>query len=321
MSEPVIQIENLTKTFRSRWRRPPVRAVNNLAMSVAPGSVMALVGPNGAGKTTTIYMLLGLLKPDHGSIGIFGRPAGDRVVRQRVGFQSEIFYSYPFQTARGALEFYGRLSSVPHDKLTSAIPRRLEQLGLGTAMDRKVGTFSKGMVQRLGLAQALLHEPELLILDEPTTGLDPEGRKLVADIILEERARGTAVLLSSHILSDVERTCDHVVMIRNGEAVLSEQIATLNNNSDEWEVEVLGWTPAVAASLAQAGFGGGEAKGDVPPVIADRGGAVRVVCLSARKKELLRLLLDLPVEIGAMRRRAKSLEDLYMQYVGGSSSG
>lgn len=321
MSEALIQIEDVSKTFRSGWRRTVVRAVSNLAMTVARGSVTALVGPNGAGKTTTIYMLLGLLKPDCGRISLFGHAPGDKFVQQRVGFQSEIFYTYPFLTARGALAFYGRLSDLPGEKLAADIPRQLERLGLGAAANRKVGTFSKGMVQRLGLCQALLHQPEMLILDEPTTGLDPEGRKLVADIILEEKKRGTAVLLSSHILSDVERTCDHVVMIRQGQVVLSEQIATLNNDSDEWEVEVLGWTPDVAGALAQSGFGVGKAEGVLPPILQKTDGAVHVVCASARKKELLRLLLTLPVEIGLVRRRAKSLEDLYMEYVGGSSSG
>src|SRR4030095_9212895 len=168
------------------------------------------------------------------------------------GFQSEIFYTYRFKTAERALRFYGELSEMPEEKISREVPRQLERLGLGAARGRKVGGFSKGMVQRLGIAQALLHQPELLILDEPTTGLDPEGRKLVAEIILEEKARGTTVFLSSHILSDVERPCDHVVILRQGSLAFSESMETLRRGSDEWEIEILKWTPAALEAVGRA---------------------------------------------------------------------
>src|SRR6516225_760776 len=212
--DAVIQIDGLTKTFRSRLRRQEVCAVRDVSLRVERGSVVAFVGPNGAGKTTTIYALLGLVRPDRGVVRLFGRPAGSIEARRRTGFQSEIFYTYGFKTAMGVLSFYGELSEMPSHRIAEAVPRQLARLGLSQAARRKVRGFSKGMMQRLGLAQALLHEPELLILDEPTTGLDPEGRKLVADIIREEKERGVTVFLSSHILSDVERTCDHVVILR-----------------------------------------------------------------------------------------------------------
>ena len=302
MAEPTITVERAVKTFRSGLRRRSVVALAELSLEVEPCSVVAFVGPNGAGKTTTMNLLLGLLTPDSGSISLLGQPPGSREARRQLGFLSEIFYTYPFLTARKTLALYGRLSGMSEEQLARRIPAQLERLGLGQAMDRKVGTFSKGMTQRLGLAQALLHEPRLLLLDEPTTGLDPQGRRLVAEIMHEEQARGTTVFLSSHILSDVERSCDRVIMLREGRVVLSETLASLTSASDEWEVEVLGWTPGLVSDL-------------VPAREAD--GTVWFDCTSAGKKELLRRLIDLPVEIGLIRRRGRSLEDLYMEYAGG----
>src|SRR5947207_10902263 len=235
----IIEVEELSKAFRSRFRRRSVQAVFDLNLRIERGNVVAFVGPNGAGKTTTIYALLGLLNPDRGQIRLFGMSPSSEAARRRIGFQSEIFHTYGFKTAERALRFYGELGEMPAAKIAAAVPRQLDRLGLGAASKRKVRGFSKGMIQRLGPAQALLHAPELLILDEPTTGLDPEGRKLVAEIILEEKTRGTTVFLSSHILSDVERTCDHVVILRDGSVVLSESMETLRSGSDEWDVELL----------------------------------------------------------------------------------
>ena len=305
---PVIETDGLTKLFRSRLRRRSVCAVRNVTVRVPRGSVVAFVGPNGAGKTTTIFMLLGLLRPNEGTVRLFGRRAGDLKVRRRIGFQSEIFYTYGFKTAETALRFYGRLAEMSHKQIDLEMPRQLERLGLGGAHTRKVRGFSKGMIQRLGIAQALLHRPELLVLDEPTTGLDPEGRKLVADIILEEKARGTTVFLSSHILSDVERTCDHIIILREGGIVLSESMETLRRGSDEWEIEVLAWTPAALEAVARA------------EIRDQKNGTVLIRCSGAEKNDLLRRLLDANVDVGAVRR-AGSLEDLYMRYAGGSSSG
>jgi ABC-2 type transport system ATP-binding protein len=306
--EDVIQLESLTKTFRSRFRRREVCAVRDVTLRVPRSSVVAFVGPNGAGKTTTIYTLLGLLQPDRGNVRLFGLPAGSLEARRRTGFQSEIFYTYGFKTAEGVLRFYGELSEMSEEKIKATVPRQLERLGLGAARTRKVRGFSKGMIQRLGIAQALLHQPELLILDEPTTGLDPEGRKLVADIILEEKARGTTVFLSSHILSDVERMCDHVVILREGGVALSESMAALRGASDEWEIEVLQWTPAAQEAIGRA------------DIREQKNGAVLIRCSAVDKNNLLRLLLDTDAEVGTVRRAA-SLEDLYMRYAGGTSSG
>jgi ABC-2 type transport system ATP-binding protein len=305
MADPVIRLEGVSKTFRSRFKKNEVLAVDDLTMTVEPGSVVAFIGPNGAGKTTTIFLLLGLLKPDGGLIEVFGQPPGSPEARKRLGFMSEIFHTYPFHTAHRAISFYGRLSGIDSAALEPGIPDHLARVGLGKAVNRKVGTFSKGMTQRLGLAQALFHQPDLLLLDEPTTGLDPEGRLLVSDLIAEEQERGTTVFLSSHILSDVERNCDNVVMIRDGQVVFSEALAALTGRSDQWEIEVTLSSQEVLGTLASSGFSD----------IRERDGSTFLGCTSAEKDDLLRLLLDLPLEIGEVRNTGQTLEDLYMQYV------
>jgi ABC-2 type transport system ATP-binding protein len=310
MSSPVLEIEGLTKTFRSGFRRRAVRAVSGLSLQVSRGSVVAFVGPNGAGKTTSILSILGFLKPEQGRISVFGVAAGSREARRRLGFQSEIFHTYRFHTARRSLAFYAKLSGVPNGERADRIERQLARLGLRDAAERKVGTFSKGMMQRLGLAQALLHEPELLILDEPTTGLDPEGRKLVAEIILEEKARGRTVFLSSHILSDVERTCDRVVMIRKGEVVLAEDMDRLAGDEELWELDVLGEKTTLDLLVA-AGFHRAE----------ERPGAATFLCSVDDKRRLLQRAAEKGLDVESVRRRSRSLEDLYMEHVGGSTDG
>jgi len=304
--EVVIEVEHLAKSFFTILRRE-VAAVRDVSLRVMRGDVVAFVGPNGAGKTTTIYAMLGLLKPDRGSVRLFGHPAGSVEARRRTGFQSEIFYTYGFKTAAHVLDFYGQLSELPSDKAVSAVPHQLDRLGLGAAKARKVRGFSKGMTQRLGLAQALLHQPELLILDEPTTGLDPEGRKLVADIILEEKARGATVFLSSHILSDVERTCDHVVILNQGSVVYSASMDKVRMEADEWEIEVAAWTDAARAAMP-----------DAAP--QEHVSASTLRCKTPEKDATLLRLLSAGASIGSVRR-SHSLEDLYMRYAGGSSSG
>jgi ABC-2 type transport system ATP-binding protein len=303
--DAVIAIDALSKTYRAgiRWKR--VHAVKNLTLRVPHGSIVAFVGPNGAGKTTTIHTLLGLLKPDTGTVRIFGEPPGPSVLR-RVGYQSEVFHTYPFYSTVEALRYYGRLSGLTKDDLARSLPPILERLGLKDVSKRPVGTFSKGMTQRLGLAQALLHEPALLILDEPTSGLDPEGRRLVLDIIREEKQRGRTVFLSSHILSDVERTCDEVVMINKGEVAFADRLSSFAADEQQWEIEVDGWTPAIRDLLAGHQF----------IVAAEDEGSATLVCAATDRKALLHALTALPVEVGAVNpRRGATLEDKYLEHV------
>jgi ABC-2 type transport system ATP-binding protein len=306
-ADVIIEVSGLKKTYRGPWRRHEVTAVSDVSLQVRRGEVVAFVGPNGAGKTTTIFALLGLVKPDAGHVSLFGHPAGSREARRRIGFQPEIFYTYGFKSIERTLEFYAALSELSPERTADAVPKQIARLGLSQASGRKVRGFSKGMTQRLGLAQALLHEPELLILDEPTTGLDPEGRKLVADIILEEKARGATVFLSSHILSDVERTCDHVVMLSRGRVVFADSMTNVRADADDWEIEVLAWTPEARAIVD-----------DVTNALHATANAVR--CKTENKDTLLLRLLTAGVSIGTVQR-TQSLEDLYMRHAKGTSDG
>jgi ABC-2 type transport system ATP-binding protein len=304
-----IKLDGVSKTFRSGLRRAKVTAVDNLSLAVDPGSVVAFVGPNGAGKTTTIYMLLGLLRPDQGAVHVLGGKPESAAIRRQIGYQSEIFHTYPFRTARGALRFYGRLSGIAPSDLDARIEAQLERVGLAQAANRKVGTFSKGMVQRLGLAQALLHEPALLILDEPATGLDPMGRRMVGELITEQKARGATVFFSSHVLADIEKTCDHVVMINHGQVVYSHPVSALAGERETWHIEVHGWNDAVAARLEDV-------------VLAERlDGRAVLACGVEEKHDLLRRLLDLPLDIGAVMRKRRTIEDIYMERIGPARHG
>jgi ABC-2 type transport system ATP-binding protein len=180
-------------------------------------------------------------------------------------------------------------------------------MGLADAANRKVVTFSKGMNQRLGLAQALLHDPELLILDEPTSGLDPEGRRLVLDIIRDEKAKGRTIFLSSHILSDVERTCDEVFMIRQGEIVFAEHLSAFAGQSQQWEIEVSAWDAAVKDQLTGLNF----------TFLSEAGDKAVLLCSVESKRDLLHRLTELPVDVGTVQRhRGATLEDTYMKFVG-----
>jgi ABC-2 type transport system ATP-binding protein len=306
VSEPVIDIQGLTKTYRTGMRRTPVHAVKNLALTVPRGAVVAFVGPNGAGKTTTIHSILGFLRPNAGRVRLFGQPPGPSALR-RVGYQSEIFHTYPYYKARQALRYYGRLSGMTRQAIDAAVPPLLARMGLEGAANRPVGGFSKGMTQRLGLAQAMLHDPELLILDEPTSGLDPEGRRLVLDIIGQEKAKGRTVFLSSHILSDVERTCDEVVMVNQGEVAFSRHIAAFQTGGDDWDIEVTGWSAAHRELLADLVF----------TVASEAEGSAVLTCAADQKKALLHRLTSLPMDVGTVqRRRGASLEETYLEHLG-----
>src|SRR6266851_3831841 len=194
-------------------------AVEGLTLEVPRGEVFGFLGPNGAGKSTSIKMLLGLVSPTSGDAEVLGRRAGDVQTRSKIGFLPEHFQFYGWLTARELLHVHGRLYRIPRDGLRRRIPVLLDLVGLTPHRDKRLRDFSKGMMQRVGLAQALLNEPELIFLDEPTSGLDPLGRRMVRDIIKAQRDRGATVLLNSHLLGEVEITCDRVAFIKDGEVV------------------------------------------------------------------------------------------------------
>jgi len=225
--------------------------VGNLSLSVRRGEIFGFLGPNGAGKSTSIKMLLGLVKPSGGEAFVLGTPAGGVEVRRKIGFLPEDFRFYQWLTAAELLELHGRLSGVPPDTLRDRVPALVDLVGLTPHRDKRLQEFSKGMLQRIGLAQALIHEPELIFLDEPTSGLDPMGRRLVRDIIRAQRERGATVFLNSHILSEIEITCDEVVFIRDGEVVTSRDLRTQNGEEVRVVVRARKLTPETVAGLAQ----------------------------------------------------------------------
>lgn len=211
-----IRAENLSKTFRDFWHRPRVEAVRSISFEIPAGQVFGLLGPNGSGKSTTLKMILGLLFPTAGNLEVLGDSPRAVAVKQRIGYLPEESYLYPHLTPYETLAFYARLFRLPAATARERIEQLLEMIGLTHARHRPVGEFSKGMARRLGLAQALLNDPDLVILDEPTSGLDPQGTRQVKDLILALAARGKTVLLSSHLLADVEDVCRQIAILFNG---------------------------------------------------------------------------------------------------------
>lgn len=212
----MVVIENVSKVFREGIRGRKVQALQDLCLHVSRGEVFGFLGPNGAGKSTTIKLLLNLIRPDHGKVFLLGQEVCHPEVRKRVGFLPENPYFYDYLTAEELLWFGGRASGVATRILKSRVPQLLHRIGLQSASRRHLRSYSKGMVQRAGLALALVHDPEVVILDEPMSGLDPLGRKLVGDLILELKEQGKTVFFSSHILNDIERFCDRIGIITEG---------------------------------------------------------------------------------------------------------
>ncbi|MFC1498064.1 ABC transporter ATP-binding protein [Verrucomicrobiota bacterium] len=212
----IVEINELTKIFRDFWRRPKVRAVDKLSLEIRRGEIFGLLGPNGSGKSTTIKIILGLLYPSAGHVQVFGKSPRDVNTKARAGYLPEESYLYQYLTPVETLDFYGRLFDLSRDLRKRRIRELLEMTGLTHAANRPVGEFSKGMARRIGLAQALINDPELIILDEPTAGLDPIGCRQVKDLMLTLVKRGKTIILSSHLLADVEDVCDRIAILYNG---------------------------------------------------------------------------------------------------------
>jgi ABC-2 type transport system ATP-binding protein len=257
--EYAIESENLRKEFGAKV------AVRGLSLRVPHGEIFGFLGPNGAGKSTSIKMLLGLVKPTSGAATVLGAPIGDAETRRNIGFLPEDFRFYDWLTATELLQLHGRLCGMPSAKLRARVPEVLDLVGLTPNRDRRLRGFSKGMLQRVGLAQALVHEPKIVFLDEPTSGLDPIGRRMVRDILRDQRDRGVTVFLNSHLLSEIEITCDQVVFIQEGEVVASRDlrapseegirvVAEVQNVSEDAVSGLAMWSPEVRLGGGQLTF-------------------------------------------------------------------
>lgn len=247
MTVAAIETEALRKVFGDH------AAVKGLTLQVSQGEVFGFLGPNGAGKTTSIKMLLGLVAPTSGKANLLGAPIGDRATLARIGFLPEHFRFQDWMTASEFLMLHGELLGMDMQALKKRRDELLERVGLAPFRNKQLRTFSKGMLQRIGLAQALLNHPALVFLDEPTSGLDPVGRRLVRDVVHELRNEGTCVFLNSHLLSEIEVTCDRVAFIRHGEVVRVLELATLNGNQSVVTIRASGWTSELVAQLEHWG--------------------------------------------------------------------
>jgi ABC-2 type transport system ATP-binding protein len=248
-----IEAQGLRKVYRSRFGGRAVAALDGLDLRVEPGEVFGLLGPNGAGKTTTVKILLGLTFPTGGSARVLGLPVADPASRRRVGYLPEGHRFPGYLTARQTLEIFGRMSGMDRAALRRRTGALLERVRLERWADVRVRKFSKGMTQRLGLAAALVHDPEVLLLDEPTDGVDPVGRREIRDLLQEEAARGKAILLNSHLLSEIERTCGRVAVLRNGRVAAQGSIESLTAKTSRYRLVATGVDERLLAAFRETG--------------------------------------------------------------------
>jgi ABC-2 type transport system ATP-binding protein len=226
-SEYAIETSGLTKVYRSRWKRTEVRAVDGISLQVRRGAIFGLLGPNGAGKTTFVKMLLSAVHPTQGSALIFGRESREPEARRPIGYLPENHRFPTYFTGSGMLDFYGALSGMEASQRKRLIPELLEQVGLEKWGAVRIGKYSKGMLQRLGLAQALIHTPSMLILDEPTDGVDPVGRRHIRDLLTRFEEKGATIFINSHLLAEVETFCKEVAILHKGKVALSGKMSEL----------------------------------------------------------------------------------------------
>jgi ABC-2 type transport system ATP-binding protein len=235
-TQPIIQTVELTKIYKDFWGRGRVRALDGLDLEVHPGEVFGLLGPNGSGKTTTVRLLLGLLFPSRGVVRLFGSPPQEVDVKQRVGYMPEESHLYEYLNAEETLDFFGRIFGLGREERRRRADSLIEMVGLERARHRAVGEFSKGMARRIGLAQALINDPDLLILDEPTTGLDPLGARQMKDLIETLKGRGKTIFLCSHLLADVEEVCDRIGILYGGKARSMGPVGDLLEEETQLEI-------------------------------------------------------------------------------------
>ncbi len=255
---PAVEIRNLVKEFKTSFRRQPLRAVDEVSITIQAGEVYGLIGPNGSGKSTTMKALLGLVAPTSGHCAIFGKDSLKVDSRNDVGFLPENPYFYKHLTGSETLRFYGKLCGLGGKQLDERVDELLALVDLENARDRRIGGYSKGMLQRIGLAQALIQEPRLVILDEPTAGVDPVGSRQIRDLILKLRERGITVFLCSHLLEQVQEVCDHVGIIFRGKMIREGRLEELIAIEDQTEIVLKDCDPELLAKIqALVGESGG----------------------------------------------------------------
>ena len=263
MTSSVIEVSGLKKVYRGAMRTSRITALDGIDFTVAAGEMFGLLGPNGAGKTTTVKILLDLTRPTGGEARISGLPAGDPESRRSVGYLPEGHKIPGYLTARQTLSIFGRMSGMEKKDIDRRGVELLEKLRIGKWIDVRVKKYSKGMTQRLGLACALIHSPTVLLLDEPTDGVDPVGRREIRDLLQEEAKNGTAVLLNSHLLSEIELTCDRVAVLRNGKVAAFGRVDELTRRSEKYKLVAAPVDDALLAAFRETGAGVERVNGHV----------------------------------------------------------
>jgi ABC-2 type transport system ATP-binding protein len=303
-------VEGFEKTFNPGLGRPMVRAARGISLRVPRGTICGFLGPNGAGKSTTIKALLGLIRPDKGRLELLGAPAASGAWRGKVGYLPEHPNFYEHLSGREIVEWFARLSGVRGDRVAAEAGRALERVGLGVARERRLRTYSKGMLQRAGLAMAMVGEPELLILDEPMTGLDPLGRHEVRQIILELKREGKTILYSTHILPDVEMTCDDVVIIDGGRVLAQGSLD-----------EILA-TPEAETTVTISGVDDAHVEALLASLPHERRGAAVSVKLASADaaNSFVRAALDRGLRLEGLEQHRRSLEEVFVSTLRGSRS-
>lgn len=307
MATPAIEFADVTKVYQRRFAGVRVPALANVSFEVAPGEVCAFLGPNGAGKTTSMSILMGFIYADQGRIRVFGYRPGDVRAKERIGFLPENFAFYRYLNAEKLMQFHLRLSGRKTADPKALIAELLAKVKLDSYKGLKIGKYSRGMVQRLGIAQALLGNPELLVLDEPTSGLDPAGRKEVRDLILALKAEGKTIFLSSHILSEVEQICDRVIIIDRGRLVQAGALREMLAEGTRVEIMV------------------DQLPEDLEPAVREGGGSVerqanrvRIATDAEHKRALVEMLWSRGCDVISLTPMKSSLEEMFLKVVGGA---
>ena len=248
-AEIVVETRNLSKTYRDFWGRRKKVALKPLDLEIRRGEIFGLLGPNGSGKTTTMKLLLGLIFPTSGQALVFGKEANDVSKNERIGYLPEESYLYKFLDAEETLDFYGRLFDMPPAERARRATALIDMVGLSRDKKRQLKEYSKGMTRRIGVAQALINDPELVLLDEPTSGLDPIGTREMKDLIIDLKKRGKTVIMSSHLLADVEDVCDRIAVLHQGELKELGRVEELLRVTDVTQIRATGLSPAAQEEI------------------------------------------------------------------------
>jgi ABC-2 type transport system ATP-binding protein len=305
-SKPIVAIRGLVKDFRPGFGLRRKRVLHGISFDVHDGEIFGFVGPNGAGKTTTLKVLMGLIRATAGEASVLGCDVRETQFRRHIGFLPENPYFYDYLTGREILTFYARLSGVARSRRSEQVAMLLDWVGLSEAADARLRTYSKGMLQRVGIAQALVHDPKVVFLDEPMSGLDPIGRKEVRDLILRLRAEGKTVFMNTHILSDVEMVCDRVAIIVGGRITYEGAIeAFLEGDEREADAVIGGLSPATAAVLEER----------FAARLRGHGERIEVRVAEKRVSDLLRVALDAGAQVLSVTPHRVSLESVFLSAV------